>query len=146
MDITIRKVPRSENKLLKIKPGMVFWSDDLTEMRDFIVAEINNEVIGFITYVEISAYDPNCLGVIVISVHLDFQGRGIAKRLINEVFNQAWLLGQDIRVSPFSPEGDLKVKHIFYEISESSGIKFRYNTNPSWKEHYVGYKRLQDFY
>ena len=131
MEIKIRKIPRSENNSLNIKNGMAYWSEDLLTLRDFIVAEVNNEVVGFVTYVDKSIHEPTSLGVSVITVHQDFQGKGIARSLIDEVFNQAWLFGQDIRVSPFSPEGDLKVKHIFYEISESTGIKFRYNKNPS---------------
>lgn len=130
MEIRIRKIPRSENRSLKIKSGMVYWSEDLLVLRDFIVAEVNNEVVGFITYVEKTIYDLSSVGVNLISVHRDFQGKGIARSLIDELFNQAWLLGQDIRVSSFSSEGNLKVKHIFYEISESTGVRFRYNRDP----------------
>ena len=118
-----RKIPKEERYRFKVKRGIWNWGDDLRMCRELIVAEEDGLVVGLITYVESSGRDPDFIGVGIFSVHPKFQGKGLARGMINILFDQAWLLDKGIRVSPYTEQGKLKIKPIFEEFSSKFNIR-----------------------
>jgi GNAT superfamily N-acetyltransferase len=122
----IRKMPMEERYRFKVKRGIWNWGDDLRTSRELIVAESDGLVVGLITYVESSGRDPDYIGVGIVSVHRKFQGKGLARGMINLIFDQAWLLDKGVRVSPYTEQGKLKIKPIFEEFSSKYNIRLRH--------------------
>ena len=118
-----RKIPKEERCRFKVKRGIWNWGDDLRMCRELIVAEEDGLVVGLITYVESSGRDPDFIGVGIVSVHPKFQRKGLARGMINVLFDQAWLLDKGVRVSPYTEQGKLKIKPIFEEFSSKFNIR-----------------------
>ena len=118
-----RKITKEERYRFKVKRGIWNWGDDLRKCRELIVAEEDGLVVGLITYVESSGRDPDFIGVGIVSVHPKFQGKGLARGMINVLFDQAWLLDKGVRVSPYTEQGKLKIKPIFEEFSSKFNIR-----------------------
>lgn len=121
-----RKIPTADKRTFKVKAGIWNWGDDLRHIREIIVAEENNQAVGVITYTENSVYGSEYIGVGVVSVHPDYQGRGCAKGMIDVLFDQAWLLGKGVRVSPYTPEGLIKIKPVFEKFSSKFKISLKH--------------------
>lgn len=121
-----RKIPQEDRYRFKVKKGIWNWGDDLRMFREIIVAEEKGLVVGLITYVESSGRDPDYVGVGIVSVHPKFQGKGLARGMINVLFDQAWLLGKGVRVSPYTDQGLLKIKPIFEEFSSKFQIQLKH--------------------
>ena len=121
-----RKITKEERCRFKVKRGIWNWGDDLRMCRELIVAEEDGLVVGLITYVESSGRDPDFFGVGIVSVHPKFQRKGLARGMINVLFDQAWLLDKGVRVSPYTEQGKLKIKPIFEEFSSKFNIKLRH--------------------
>lgn len=118
-----RKIPTKEKRSFRIKDGIWNWGEELRNIREIVVAEDHGIVVGLITYNESSSADADYIGVGIVSVHPDYQGQGLSRGMINALFDQAWLLGKGVRVSPYTSEGMIKIKPLFEEFSS----KFKIN-------------------
>lgn len=121
-----RKIPDNETTSFKVKSGMYYWSEELRRNRKLIVAEENKIAIAVISYLESSFYDSDYIGVGIVTVHPLYQATGLVRGLIQCLFKEAVRLKKGIRISFYTDDGELKIRHIFEEYSKTYQVKINH--------------------
>lgn len=109
----IKVLSSSEQKrLLKSADSskIKFLSFDILADRTYIVAIVNTVIVGVVSVADKSARINNALGVGFVSVHTDHQRKGIAKKLVANLFAHARAMKKHIANTQYETEGLLWLK------------------------------------
>lgn len=88
------------------------------DYRRFIAAkDSDGRVIGLVSFVLDSSRIPGALGVSFVSVHPAWQGKGIARRLVTELFELARHLGKDIANTRYTEDGQAKLRSVMQDVA-----------------------------
>ena len=87
-----------------------FLSFDILANRTYIVAMLNNVVVGVVSVADKSARINNAIGVGFVSVHEDYQRKGISTKLVEHLFSYARTLKKHIANTRYEQEGLLWLK------------------------------------
>lgn len=108
---TIReKLPLWDDKSLKDIP---FFSTDVIRHRAYIAAMQGQKIVGMACVTEDSMRIPGALGVSFVSTHPDHRNQGIAKQLVQALFEFARSERKGIANTAYEPDGEAWLRHVF---------------------------------
>lgn len=89
-----------------------FFSGDVIDWRTYIVAYLENRVVGVVSLVEETKCYLNSVGVGFISTHIDYRNQGVAKALVEALFAFAALRGKNLANTAYEPLGELYLERV----------------------------------
>lgn len=118
-----------DNRFLSFKEGGVFKYfeiDDLfnnKENKFYSLIKESQKIVG-LSELEKNPYEENVMWIKFISIDPEYQEKGYASKLAEEIFRFAKENGISLETSSYSPEGHQKLKKIFKRLSEKYSVNF----------------------
>ncbi len=90
------------------------------------VVQIGNTIVG-ISELEQDPYDENLFWLKSVDIDPLYQGKGLARKLLETIFDLAKNKKHNLLISLYSDEGSEKIQRIIKELSESKGVNIQEN-------------------
>ena len=104
-------------------PRDIINSLDNHEGEFYSLIKSGNLVIG-LGELQKNPYKEKCFWIKFLSVDPEYQGKGYASKLADEMFSFAKKEGMDIETSTYTDEGYIKLKKLFNKLAKKYSIKF----------------------
>ncbi len=91
------------------------FSEEVLNWRSYLAAFEGDQVVGLVGFVENSLRVPGALGVGFISTHRAHRQRGVARALVNALFEWALEQGKAIANTDYEPDGLKWLKPLMLE-------------------------------
>ena len=118
-----------EKRFLKSEDGGVFkyfHPDALYGNKTnkfYSIVKVNEKIIGLCLLGE-DTYKEKTFGLGFLSIDPEYQGQGYASKLAEESFKFAKKEGYSILGTPYSDEGDKKLKPLFTKLADKFGVNY----------------------
>lgn len=89
-----------------VQSGFTLFDQNMLSHRTYIVAFEAQAVVGLVCLVESSARIPGALGIGFLETHRLHRNRGVAKALVNGLFEFASRQGKHIANTSYEPDGE----------------------------------------
>ncbi len=89
----------------ELEASLPLFSRELLKCRTYLASFCEGKVVGLVGIAETSRRVPRALGVAFISTHPDFRRQGVARELVEALFQFARLHGVGVATTPYGPEG-----------------------------------------
>ena len=121
-----------DRRFLSTEEGGVFKYFDPRDMTDplgnhenkfFSLIKIDDKIIG-LSELEKNPYQENSFWIKFLSIDPEYQGKGYASKLAEEVFRFAKQKGFSVETSSYTDEGYKKLKDLFNKLANKYSVKF----------------------
>lgn len=94
-----------------------FFNHGMIGCRTFIAVYHDQKIVGLASLTESSNWHDNAIGVGYISTHKGYRKKGVAKLLVETLFNYAATTHRDISNTSYEPDGKLYLRHVMQRVS-----------------------------
>ena len=119
MEIRILRESASKRVLRQesLEEAIPFFDIEMVSHRSYLAAIESGCVVGLVSFVESSMRVPGALGVGFVSTHSGHRGCGVARRMLEALYELAAHENKPIAMSAYEPDGERWLRPLLAKLS-----------------------------
>ena len=113
LQVQLLRSPADKRRLLSksLAPVMAHFDPDMLAHRSYLAAlDPQGQVLGLVCFVESSARTPGALGIAFVSTHVQHRRQGVARALVEALFELASTESKPVAMTPYEDDGEKYLK------------------------------------